>query len=133
MESISFISYSEYWGEVESLAENLMADVRGEEFDDFDVARDFLYEHTWETIDQHEYVIYTAKSLWVEKWSDNDSSDVCADWGVENPDSAQRAFACLRADVDEKTAELFEAWKTENFCDDCDELNSACDCDEGEA
>lgn len=48
-------SYSEYWAQIREIAADLVSEHKGDE----DAIQDALHE----TIDGHEYVIYTGKSL----------------------------------------------------------------------
>ncbi len=89
------ISYSEYWIEVCALAQSITEEAK--EYD-----RD-ISEVLHETIDGHEWVIYTHSNFDVSKHSPNsDAWQDCYESG-ELPDNfdAIRAFCALEADVRE--------------------------------
>lgn len=89
------ISYSEYWIEVCALAQSITSEAK--EYD-----RD-IEEVLHETIDGHEWVIYTHYNFDVAKHSPNDDAWKDCYGSPELPDNfdAIRAFFALEADVRE--------------------------------
>lgn len=65
------ISQREYWAQVESIAKDVTEEARAD--------GDDLYERLLETIDGHEWIIYTYKAEQVMRWTD--STDAIEDAG----------------------------------------------------
>ena len=105
---------NEYEREVERLAESITAEVWDYlDPDDRDegggVFLDALNERLWETIDGHQWVIYTAYNYDVMRFSDNDGYSA-ENFGVDSIvkdgvlNTAAIAFGALYADVQEHSA-----------------------------
>ena len=110
------MSRHEYWKEVATLAK----DITEECFESFDTVtreeirednsndnfREYLDERTWETIDGHQWVIYTAYNFDIMRFSDN-SGYSAENFGTESIvkdgelNTAAIAFGALYADVTE--------------------------------
>jgi hypothetical protein len=73
----------EYWQEIQGLANDLREEARVGEFGVGEEARENFQERTWETIDSHEWVIYTAYNYPVLSHSNNDAYAV-ENFGVES-------------------------------------------------
>ena len=113
----------EYWDEVESLAKSITeetfdylddedkADVRENGFDANDNAREALHERLWETIDGHQWIIYTSYNFDVLRFSDNEEYAI-VNFGAESVLTEDKdgikwaalAFGALYADVQEHSA-----------------------------
>lgn len=111
---MSDITYQTYWQEVLSLAESTLQEVTDEHPDaSEDELREDLQERLWETVDGHQWVIYTANHYPVLHYSNNDAYAI-EEWGTDGliEDGQLRtdrlAFGALYADVSEKLWELFE-------------------------
>lgn len=111
---------SEYWAEVASLAksiteetfadldEDTQAEVREADGDlnEVDEAREALSERLWETIDGHQWIIYTSYNFDVLRFSDNESYSI-DNFGADSIVADGRikwealAFGALYADVQE--------------------------------
>lgn len=104
----------EYLREVANIAESMV----GEAADDGD-DRDELYDRLHETIDGHQWVIYTAYNFDVLRHSDNDGAYV-ENFGADGLvtdgclNTAALAYAALEADVSESLGGLIED------CEECD-------------
>ena len=92
------LDYRTYWNEVASVAAEVTAEAREHDRD--------ISEVLWETIDGHEYVIYTAKAQAVLLHSQNDGAliedcggDAAAKDGVL--DWSARAYWAMQRDVQE--------------------------------
>lgn len=88
------MEYREYWNEIASIAECVTAEAREYGSDAYDVLH--------ETLDGHEFVIYTRKAQEVIAWSPND--DAFRDMGVECGDNSPMfwsrvAYCAMRQDV----------------------------------
>lgn len=100
------ITSHKYWKEVRGIAEGLAAEARSGELGTGEQAREELSERLWETIDGHEYVIYTYKAQTILSISPNDGYGA-ENFGVEAvvTDGAINwsalAFGALYADVQE--------------------------------
>ncbi len=96
---------SEYWAEVRSLAENIV-----EEAADQDLNEEEKEQYLWETIDGHEWIIYTAYHYDIMKHSPNDGYSA-ENFGAESIikdgtlNTAAIAFGALYADVSERLVE----------------------------
>lgn len=113
----------EYWDEVASLAKSItgetldsldaetQAEVRENGFDAVDSAREALQERLWETIDGHQWVIYTSYNFDVLRFSDNEEYSI-VEFGADSVLTEDRdgikwaalAFGALYADVLEHSA-----------------------------
>ena len=100
----------EYWDEVRSLAAGMVEEIRAEAKEndwDEDQAREAMNERAWETIDGHQWVIYTHYNYDVLRFSPNDGYSI-EEFGSEGivDDSGLRtdklAFGALYADVMEE-------------------------------
>lgn len=92
----------EYWTEISSLAAELVRAVRADETDD-------PYQWLHETIDGHQWVIYTGYNLDVLRHSGNDSAawdeglaQSCDSWGSV---LACAAFCAMQRDILDELAE----------------------------
>lgn len=67
------ITAQEYWKEIESLANDIISEVRDElgDSEDYDSLRELCSERAWETIDGHQWIIYYSYNLSVIEHSDN--------------------------------------------------------------
>ncbi len=85
------ISSREYWTEIAAIAAEVTREARAYERDISDVLH--------ETIDGHQWVIYTAYNFDVAKLSPN--SDAWEEWGITAGPmfDAQRAYCAMHADV----------------------------------
>ena len=89
------ISYREYWAEIESICTSTLEECREHQR--------IPHEQLWETIDGHEWVIYTHSNFDVMKHSKNDGYSA-ENFGVESitQDGALKteaiAFGCLYGD-----------------------------------
>lgn len=108
------MSRREYWEEVASLAKSITeeclegfdAEIQAEIREDNDHGgfREALNERTWETIDGHQWVIYTAYNFDIMRFSDNTGYSA-ENFGVESIvkdgdlNTAAIAFGALYADV----------------------------------
>ncbi len=106
------MSRHEYWKEVTTLAKNITEEcldsfngkVQAE--NDYDAFRTALDEYTRETIDGHQWIIYTAHNFDIMRFSNN-SGYSAENFGVESLvkdgelDTAAIAFGALYADVTE--------------------------------
>ena len=94
----------EYYKEVRSISDDIATEARSGSHGTGEDCREWLLEYLHETIDGHEYVIYTQKSQFVLAHSTNDGysveefgsegivTDGCLNW-------AFLAFGALYADV----------------------------------
>lgn len=82
-----------YWNEIRSLAIDLMERIESGELADEDAVTEDLEQ----TIDGHEFVIYTGKAMLALYCSENE--DAVEDAGFENPTTEQRAYHAMIADV----------------------------------
>lgn len=100
---------TEYYTEIRSLADSLIEDARGQKMDS-----EAFDEYLWESIDGHQWVIYTHQSQQVVACSDNDGY-AAENWGAESivRDGAIHwaglAFGAMYADVQE------ELWRRDDF------------------
>lgn len=118
------ITHSHYWGEVKSLAENMISETFEWLEDKADMTREECFEATMdeindhvlhETIDGHQWVIYYAYNLDVINYSDNAdymtdnfgndmAGDILKEQGLNSLHTAM-AFWCMYADVADELAE----------------------------
>jgi len=119
------ITYKEYWEEVEGIAANLVCEAlqscEGDKVDAEALIQDSLLH---ESIDGHEWVIYTAYHLDIIQISPNDEYLVCnfgndyagellAESGLNHLHMAI-AFWALYADVQDKLDSAFDAYENSN-------------------
>ena len=113
------MSRGEYWEEVSSLAKSITEECLDnfdaktqteiQEDNDHSDFREALDERTWETIDGHQWVIYTAYNFDIMRFSDNDGYSA-ENFGAEaivkdgQLNTAAIAFGALYADVIEHSA-----------------------------
>ena len=104
----------EYWQQVSSLVDNLLEEARDDGLD-----REDLDQRLWETIDGHEWVIYTGYHYEVLGHSDNDGYTV-EQFGAESAvsdgqlNTAALAFGALYGDVSERL------WQRVEDCPGCE-------------
>jgi len=67
------MDYNEYWKEVRSIADGIAEEARSGDNGTGEDCREWLLEYLWETIDGHQFVIYTADSQDVIRHSPNDN------------------------------------------------------------
>lgn len=122
------ITYHDYWKEVRELAQSILEetlrDLCDDGFLDPEAVRKTLDERLWETIDGHQWVIYTQYHYQVLVVSPNDDYALL-NFGVDlsggDPGVSldvgylimQMAFGALYADVSEELWPLFDAWAAE--------------------
>jgi len=100
----------EYWAEVASLAESVLEEGRADGQSDDEIMSDRL----WETIDGHQWVIYTAYHYEVLSHSDNSGYTV-EQFGTDELikggelNTAALAFGALYGDVSDKLYRLVES------------------------
>lgn len=82
-----------YWHEIRSMAIDLMERIESGELADEDAVREDLEQ----TIDGHEFVIYTGKAMLALYCSENDGA--AEDAGIDNATTEQRAYYAMIADV----------------------------------
>lgn len=104
----------DYYGDVRSMAEELLREVLDEETDE-DSAREALEERLLESVDGSAWVIYNARALDVLRVSENDGYSL-ENFGTDGivEDGAVQwsrlAFGALYADVSERLWADFEDW-----------------------
>jgi len=104
------ITHHQYHAEVRSIAQDLLTEVRDDnpgELADSCIVREALEERLWETIDGHQWVIYTYKAQQIIALSSNDSYSA-ENFGAESIVTEDGdikweaiAFGALYADVSE--------------------------------
>lgn len=109
------MTQGDYFREVQSIAETILEEALEYALPDAteDQLRETLEEGLWETIDSHQWVIYTAYNFDILRHSPNDgytisewgSSGIVQEYGL---DWARLAFGALYADVSEVLWRLFE-------------------------
>lgn len=111
----------DYYGDVRSMAEDVLSQVLDEETDEED-AREALSERIHESVDGSAWVIYTARALDVLRVSENDGAyvDNFGTDGIVSDGSinwSALAFGAMEADVSERVWADFETWteKREDF------------------
>lgn len=93
------LTRSEYWSEIHSIAAELRREAKAHDMD-----RDDAERWLCETLDSHEFAIYTGRAMLVLFHSDTDESAYfdaggsTADWGDSIPWSAL-AYHAMEADV----------------------------------
>jgi len=106
-----------YWAEIRSIVDEIVSEVKQAEPDgDADSWRESADERLWETVDGHQWVIYTYYHYQVLQISPNDGYSI-ENFGseglVENGslDTAKLTFGALYADCMERLADV--EWDTE--------------------
>jgi hypothetical protein len=108
------LTYNDYHAAVRSIAEELFEEARERKTD-----HDAVEERLWETVDGHEWVIYTRHNYDVLRHSAN--SDYAYDnWGADSIVSSETgvnwaamAFGALYADVSETLWPMFDGREEE--------------------
>lgn len=110
------VTSQDYWTEIGELARSITAEARANDYD--------LHDSCHETIDGHQWVIYTAYNFDVAKHSPNDGAWTDLYGGGDVPENfdAVRAFCAMQQDVMEHS----------DFgkCLVCDEPVDDCTCEE---
>ena len=114
------ITEKEYWAEVRSTAESIFEEVREDEGIDTepDDLRDPLGDRLRETIDGHEWVVYTWKAQQILSISPNDAYSI-EEFGCEQVvqdgtlNWSALAFGALYADVSDVLWQLHSDWEDE--------------------
>ena len=116
---INITSSSQYWNEVEALANQIAQDAMEQTDNDRNEAEELINDSLlFETIDGHQWVIYNAYHLDVLQYSDN-SDHYVAEFGTEDAalvlkerglDGLHQALAfwALYADVQEKISDALD-------------------------
>lgn len=100
------ITSADYWKEISELAADMVHEVADEiAAENEDDARDRLSDLTHETVDGHQWIIYTYYNQQVLQHTRNE--DAFADCGLTSPDSfsaitLQCAFWAMRQDLSEE-------------------------------
>ncbi len=99
------ITRDEYWNEIRSIAQEMAEEFAGGEHGTGEQAREAFSERLHETIDGHQWVIYTYQSQCIVPHSDSDgySAENFGAESVVGPDGvnwAALAFGCLYGDVE---------------------------------
>lgn len=113
------MTQGDYWREVRSIVDSLLEESHSDGED-----REGLETRLWETIDGHQWVIYTAYNFDVMKHSPNDgysAENFGADSIVKDGalDTAAIAFGALYADVSEDLWSRVEDCDHDYETDDC--------------
>ena len=104
------ISYGDYWAEIKSIAEDVIAEC--EEY-----GQD-LYDYTHEVVDGHQWIIYNAYNddvikhsgnpdAWEDCYSNEDIGRLVTDGGMDNARAGQAYFA-MQQDVSEEINKQLE-------------------------
>lgn len=121
------MNHIEYYNEVNSIAENLIAEAMAEYENDADSAMDDINDtRLFETIDSHQWIIYNSYNLKVIEYSDNDEYMI-DNMGEESAGEALKngglsrlhqalAFWAMYADVQELLQD-----KMDEFIDNLDD------------
>jgi len=116
---MSEITHTEYWKEVNELAESIVSEAMSDNDNDRQAAEEDIYDsRLHETIDGHQWIIYNAYNLDVIKNSDNEDyyesnfggDDIVAslkEGGIDNLHTVM-AFWCLYADVSDKIPDALD-------------------------
>ena len=119
---MSELTYSEYWTEIQSIADNLVSEAMEACDNDREAAEESIQDtRLHETIDGHQWVIYYAYNLDVIKHSDNDDY-YDQNFGAEALASSLEqggldvlhchiAFWCMYADVQDKLSDAFDEYE----------------------
>ncbi len=127
------ISQTEYLEEIESLAASIVEECRAEEPADL---REAVSDRIWETIDGHQWIIYTAYNRHVlarcsdpDYWPDNFGMD-----GATGADDilSKLAFGGMYSDLTSAIDwdALDEEQEEEDDTDSCDKIEDCDDCPE---
>jgi len=120
------ITQPEYWNEVSDLAQSILSETVADNPDtEPDAMREQVSERLWETIDGHQWIIYTyyAQQVCVISPNDGYSAENFGPESVVDENGIKWeavAFGALYADVCEAIWPLFDSWETE--LDDASEL-----------
>ena len=117
------ITSTEYRNEINDSAINLIDELMDELDNDLDAVEDVLYDRIHETVDSHEWIIYTYHNAFVVKFSsnyeayrdvyDNESlGALVADKGSEGL-ACVMAFFAMSVDLTEKCNEILEEKEAE--------------------
>lgn len=110
---MSDITYTKYWAEIQSIADDIAAEAMEQADGDRDQAEDIINDTLLhETIDGHQWVIYYAYNNDVRKHSDNEdyltdnfgneyAGQIVTEQGIDSLGTAI-AFWCMYADVQDK-------------------------------
>ena len=121
---MSEISSSQYWDEIQSIADNMVSEVMAETDNDRDAAEDIINDsRLHETCDGHQWVIYYAYNDDVLRHTDNedyyadnfgaeDMGRIVAEQGLDSLKTAM-AFFAMYADVQDKLSDAFDAFEDE--------------------
>ncbi len=116
---MSELTQTEYWTEVESIASTLADEALDQADDDKDAALEYIFDSALhETIDGHQWIIYTYYNLQVINFSDNDDY-YDQNFGAESLKASLEeggidtlhchiAFWALYADVQDKIDEALD-------------------------
>jgi len=119
---MSELTYSEYWAEIESIAENMVSEVMDETENDREAAEEIINDsRLHETIDGHQWVIYYSYNDDVRRHSDNEdyltdnfgneyAGQIVAEQGIGSL-GTEIAFWCMYADVQEKLEDAFDEYE----------------------
>ena len=117
---MSELTYSEYWTEIQSIADNLVSEAMEACDNDREAAEESIQDtRLHETIDGHQWVIYCAYNLDVLKHSDNESyfedniggaDHILKDGGIDQLHTVM-AFYAMYADVQEKLSDAFDEYE----------------------
>ena len=116
------ISYTEYWTEIESIADDIIEEAMESADNDREQAEEEINDyrlHEW--IDGHQWVIYYAYNIDVIRHSDNEDymsdnfggeemATVVKERGFNGLTTAM-AFWCMYADVQDRLDAAFEAFE----------------------
>ena len=119
---MSEMTQGDYWREVASIAETVAEESHADGLD-----RDDLDERLWETIDGHQWVIYTAYNFDILRHSPNDdyygtnfgAEGIATDAGMN---WSALAFGALYADVQERLEVEDCDCNKDNQCELCNGL-----------
>lgn len=100
----SKITMQEYWKEVDEVAKEVADETREQDED-----RNWAFDRLWETIDGHQWIIYTWAYPWVLMHTDNEDM-LFDEMGTQQAESysqimQQMAFMAFHQDVAEKLEE----------------------------
>lgn len=105
------ITQRDYWNEVNDVAKDIVDEAWTEHGDDEDRRREAMTERTWETVDGHQWIIYTHYNPQVLEHASN--PDAYAENYGEMPTGegygglmAKLAYAAFEEDVNNKVYEL---------------------------
>ena len=122
------ISSQDYFIEINELAKSVFEDVMQEHEQDMHSAEDHFYDRLHETIDGHEWVIYSHYNLQVLQNASNPEAMI-DELGAESAGHSLEegglstlhmhlAFWALKEDVNSELQELIEGWEPEEQDED---------------